>query len=58
MKMSCGSWCKVQEALANLKCPSCFSTEVKCTEDETKNATCEKCGCEFKFNPDIAVHME
>jgi len=55
MKISAKQWCKVQEVLANLKCPNCFSAKCTCTEDENENATCEDCGCKFEFNPDIPI---
>ena len=58
MKLSARRWCKIQETLANIKCPSCFSAKVKLTEDEKENAKCEDCGCTFEFNPDIAFHWE
>ena len=55
MKLSCNQLCRIKEFLANLKCPNCFSAKVKLCEEETEeNATCEKCGCEFKFNPEIS----
>jgi transcription elongation factor Elf1 len=53
MKMNPETWCKIQEKLANLQCPDCFSAKVQLTEDEGKNAKCEHCGCRFEFNPDI-----
>ena len=54
MKLSKDQWCKIQEALANLKCPHCFSAKVKLAEDEKDNAACEDCGCRFEFDPDLA----
>jgi hypothetical protein len=53
MKLGAEKWCKIQEMLANLKCPHCFSGKVKLTEDEQENGTCEDCGCRFEFNPDV-----
>ncbi len=54
MKLSCGQWCHIQEILANLKCPRCFSSKVKlCPEEKEQNAQCEKCNCEFTFSPDL-----
>ena len=53
MKLSPRQWCKIQEMLANLKCPNCFSAKVKLTEDDKENADCEDCGCKFEFNPDV-----
>lgn len=54
MKLSCFQLCRIKEFIANLKCPKCFSAQVALCEIETEeNATCEKCGCEFQFNPDI-----
>ena len=54
MKLSCSQWCRVKEFLANLKCPKCFSAEISlCEEEIEENATCDECGCEFKFSPAI-----
>jgi hypothetical protein len=36
MKLSCEQWCPIQEMLANLKCPNCFSAKVKLCEEENK----------------------
>ena len=58
MKLDPKKWCKIQEIMANLKCPGCFSAKVDLTEDEDENAACEDCGCKFEFNPDIAVMTE
>ena len=58
MKISPKTWCKIQETLANLKCPGCFSAEVKLSEDDEDNATCEDCGYKFTFDPDIAYRWE
>ena len=55
MKISPETWCKIQEMLANLRCPNCFSAKVKLTEDESENAKCEECGCRLEFNPDIDI---
>ena len=55
MKIKPKNWCKIQETLANLNCPGCFSAKVKLTESETDNARCEDCGCTFDFDPDIAT---
>ena len=56
MKISPKTWCKIQEELANLKCPHCFSAKVKLQEDaEGGNAKCEDCGCRLEFNPDIDI---
>ena len=44
MKLSCAHWCHIQEMLANLKCPNCFSTKVKlCEEESEENALCTEC---------------
>jgi len=54
MKLSCDQWCHIQELLANLKCPRCFSAKVKlCKEETDKNAKCQDCECEFEFGPEI-----
>ena len=58
MKLKSKQWCKIQEALVNMKCPQCFTTKVKLTEDEGKNATCEGCGCQFEFNPEIIDRID
>jgi Zn-dependent alcohol dehydrogenase len=55
MKLSYEQWCRIQEILANLKCPNCFSTKVKLCEEENKeNALCTECDCKFEFNPELA----
>ena len=52
MKLTCKQLCRIKEALANLKCPDCFSTEVTlCEEQVDENAECEACGCRFEFGP-------
>ena len=58
MKLSADKWCKIQEALANLKCPHCFSATVKLNENDKENANCEDCGCRFEFDPDLAIRWE
>ena len=59
MKLSCSQWCHVQELLANLKCPHCFSAKVKfCKEETDKNVECQDCQCRFEFNPEIAHRWE
>lgn len=58
MKLSASQWCKIQEALANLKCPHCFSAKCTCTENEGENAKCEDCGCTFEFNPDAPLRYD
>ena len=58
MKLNAKQWCKIQEALANLKCPHCFSAKVQLSEDEKENANCEDCGCKFEFNPDLALRSD
>jgi hypothetical protein len=58
MKIGAKNWCKIQETLANLKCPGCFSAKVDLKEEDEENAHCEDCGCKFEFDPDIAYKME
>ena len=60
MKLKCGQWCRIQEILANLKCPNCFSAKVKlCPTETDKNAQCEDCQCEFGFDPEVLTsHYE
>jgi len=59
MKLSPQQWCKIQEMLANLNCPHCFSSHVKLTEEaEGGNAECEDCGCKFEFDPDIVLRPD
>ena len=58
MKLNEKQWCKIQEALANIRCPHCFSAKVKLSEDKQENAECKDCGCRFEFNPDIGVGFE
>jgi len=54
MKLSCKQLCKLQEFLANLKCPNCFSAKVQlCDEEKEENAECESCGCSFEFRPEL-----
>ena len=57
MKIKPRTWCKIQEELANLKCPHCFSAKVKLKENEGENAECKDCGCTFDFDPDIADRL-
>ena len=57
MKIKPHTWCKIQEVLANLKCPDCFSAKVKLNENEDENAACEDCGCAFEFDPDIGDRL-
>ena len=55
IKLSCEQWSHIQEMLANLKCPNCFSAKVKLCEEENKeNALCTECDCRFEFNPELA----
>jgi hypothetical protein len=59
MKLSCAQWCHIQEILANLKCPNCFSAKVKLSEEETEeNAKCQECECNFEFSPDLLGRWE
>ena len=54
MKLSCAQWCHLQEMLANLNCPNCFSAKVKLCEEENKeNVLCTKCNCGFEFNSEL-----
>ena len=54
MKLSAKQWCQIKAALANIKCPHCFSVKVDLTEEEGENAKCDDCGCKFEFNPVMA----
>jgi predicted RNA-binding Zn-ribbon protein involved in translation (DUF1610 family) len=47
MKLSPKQWCEIQEKLANLTCPNCFSAIIKLTETDKENANCEDCGRTF-----------
>lgn len=59
MKLTCAQWCNIQEKLANLKCPRCFSAKVKlCEEEKKNNAQCEDCQCEFDFKPELLQRIE
>lgn len=59
MKLSPEQWCDIQEKLANLTCPSCFTVKIKLEEEaEGGNAGCEDYGCRFEFNPDILHRPE
>lgn len=59
MKLSPEQWCKVQETLANLNCPGCFSAKIKLSEGVgSDNAECEDCRCQFEFNPDIVTRPD
>jgi len=59
MKLKCDQWCHIQEILANLKCPNCFSAKVKlCDEETDKNAECTACQCRFEFNPELKGRWE
>lgn len=59
MKLSPEQWCKIQEKLANLTCPDCFTAKIKLKDEaEGANAECEDCGCRFEFNPDMVYTSE
>jgi hypothetical protein len=59
MKLTCAQWCHIQEKLANLKCPNCFSAKVKlCKDEKDKNAQCQDCQCEFEFKPELLQGRE
>jgi len=59
MKLSPEKWCEIQEVLANLKCPGCFSTHIKLKDEaEGGNAECEDCGCRFEFDPNLAIRWD
>ncbi len=58
MKLSPKQWCEIQEKLANLTCPNCFTAKIKLTETEKENANCEDCGCTFEFDPDIVLRYD
>jgi transcription elongation factor Elf1 len=58
MKLSPKQWCEIQEKLANLTCPNCFSAKIKLTETEKENANCEDCGCTFEFDPNIVYRPD
>jgi hypothetical protein len=59
VKLSPGQWCKVQETLANLNCPDCFSGKVKLSGGVgNDNVECEDCRCQFEFNPDIVTRPD
>jgi hypothetical protein len=54
MELSCEKWCHIQEMLANLKCPNCFSAKELCEEENKENALCTECDCRFEFHPELA----
>ena len=58
MKLTASQWCKIQEKLADLRCPHCFTANIELTEDEKENAKCKDCGCRFEFNPDVAGDLQ
>lgn len=59
MKLTCEQICKLREAVANLKCPNCFSVKVHlCEEEKEENAECKSCGCEFEFRPELMGQWE
>jgi hypothetical protein len=58
MKLSPEQWCKIQEKLANLSCPHCFSAKIKLTETGKENANCADCGCTFEFDPDVVLRSD
>ena len=56
MAISSKIQCQVTEFLANMKCPQCFSNEITpCECDPNDKATCEECGCEFKFDSKMPI---
>ena len=59
MKLSPKHWCEIQEKLANLNCPDCFTSKIKLKDEaEGSNAECKDCGCKFEFNPDIVTRPD
>ena len=59
MKLSCDRWCHIQEFLANLKCPRCFSAKPRlCKEETDKKTESHGCECEIQFAPDIGLRWE
>ena len=46
MKLSCSKWCRIQEMLANLKCPGCFSVTA-CEGGGNRTSECE---CRLTMN--------
>jgi hypothetical protein len=59
MHLSCSQLCQIKEFFANLKCPNCFEKDITlCREETEENATCDACGCSFKFNPELNTGMD
>lgn len=58
MKTKSKMWCNIQELLLDMKCPGCFSKEIKECECDSELAECEKCGCTFKLNSAVASHHQ
>ena len=49
MKISCVGRCRIEEFLANLKCPNCFSVKVKDREGGVGNAQSQGCQCQVEM---------
>jgi hypothetical protein len=54
MELSCDQKCRVEEMLANLKCPGCFQAKAQPSEKESEeNGGSATCQCMFEFDPEL-----
>jgi len=46
--------CRIEEMLANLKCPGCFQAKAQTSEKENEeNCGSASCQCMFEFDPEL-----
>jgi hypothetical protein len=54
MKMTCSKWCRIEEWLANLKCPGCF-TLAACEGSGDRITECE---CRLRMDTSLGGRWE
>ena len=54
MELSCDQKCRIEEMLANLKCPGCFQVKAEASERRNEeNGESATCQCMFEFDPEL-----
>ncbi len=54
MELSCDQKCRIEEVLANLKCPGCFQAKVQPGESQAEgHAGSAACQCTFDYDPEL-----
>ncbi len=57
MNMSCAKRCRIEEFLANLKCPDCFNVKAKAGKGELqKIAESQDCQCQVGIKSEELLH--